>query len=262
MMVVFAGGLLFGYIDLFIHNTIPEPVMAPERTRSFGAEVMTVLRDRTFRPWLIFRGAWSFSMALGGAMMMFYFLENLGFRSRLAAGALFIVAVPLLGQIAAAKWLGSLVDRVGCRVVIRGAHLVWSMVPMFWFFVTRETSLWWLVLWQVVTGLSRNAAENAGRKLVTRLPRREDCAMYMAVSSCVIGAAMGLGSLTAGTLLDHLKDFTWQLGGMTLAGFHVLYIISTTLRLGSTMLTRWLPDQAAETRRIRASQMPRPAVAS
>jgi len=262
MMIVFSVGLALGYVDLFIHNTIPEPAMKPERSRSFRDQVMTVLRDRAFRPWLLFRCSWNFSMSLGGAMMMFYFLENLGFRNRMVTGVLFITAVPLLGQVFGAKYTGILVDKLGTRSVIRAGHLAWSMIPMFWFFVTRDTSVWWLIVWQLITGVAKNAAMNAGKKLVLRVPRREDCSMYMAVSSCLLGAAAGLGSFTAGAMLDMLDGFTWHLGGLELSGFHVLYIISSSLRLGSTMLTRWLPDHAAETKIIERSRRKSVAVAS
>ena len=85
---------------------------------------------------------------------------------------------------------------------------------------------------------------------------------FLAVSSCVIGAAAGLGSLTGGALLDLMQGFEWRLGGMALGPFHVLYLASTVLRLGSAALTRWLPDPAVETKRIRSSQRPRVATAA
>jgi len=250
MLTVFALGLFLGYTDLFIHRTIPEPPAKAGNRRGLRAELATVLRDRLFRPWLAFRCAWNFSMSLGGSMMTIYFLENLGFRNRLAAAALFVVIVPLLSQLAGGRYVGGLVDRLGTRPVLACSHVVWSFTPMFWFFVTRDTSIWWPVAWQLVSGLATSSAENAGSKLVTRLPRREDCAMYLAVSNCLVHVASGLGALAAGEVLTFLEGMSWDLGGLTLDGFHILYLVSTFLRLASTALTRLLPTPEAERDRI------------
>ncbi len=47
---------------------------------------MTPLRDRRFRPWLVFTASWNLSQSLGGSLATLYLLENIGFKNDLLGG--------------------------------------------------------------------------------------------------------------------------------------------------------------------------------
>jgi MFS family permease len=245
LMAVFALGFVLGVADLVIHRTIPEPPMKPTGPPHFWRQVRAPLRDRRFRPWLLFNACWTFSMTLGGSLATIYFVENLGIKRNFLGGSLVLIVVPLAATVVAGAYLGRLVDRHGIKPVLRWGHLFWALLPAFWLFATPRTALYWLGAGALISGLASSAAMNAGTKLVTRLPSNGRVAMYVAVSTCVGSFAGGLGGLAAGLLLQLFRDAEWQIAGLTVVGFHVLFGTSMLLRLGSTLLLHRIHEPQA-----------------
>jgi len=247
MLLVFALALGLGYVDLFIHRTIPEPAMRPEPQRRLGATALAALRNRRFRPWLVFTGAWSFSMQLGAVASVLYINEYLGFDHNLFVGMLVLVAVPQVSTILMGRYVGGLIDRLGTRPVLRASYAVWALTLLALALISPGPGAGaFMAGLFLISNFAVISAANAANKLVTRLPRREDRSMYLAVSSCVGCLALGVGSLAGGEALEAFKGWSWQLGGREVVGYHVLFAISTVLRLASLTLTRWLPSPAAE----------------
>lgn len=104
-----------------------------------------------------------------------------------------------------------------------------------------------------------SAAMNASMKLVTRLPRREERGMYLAVSTCVGSLAVGAGALVAGEVMELLDGWSFTLFGVGFVGYHVLFGASAVLRLASTTLTAFLPDRETEHATMRESECRRAA---
>ena len=111
----------------------------------------------------------------------------------------------------------------------------------------------------LVTNFAMYAAMNAGQKLVTRLPRREDRGMYLAVSTCVGSLGVGGGALIAGEVMQLLDGWRATFLGAEFVGYHVLFAASAILRLASTALTGLLPDRETEHATMRASESRRAA---
>ncbi|MHC5053688.1 MAG: MFS transporter [Planctomycetota bacterium] len=260
MLVVFALGLAVGYVDLFIHRTIPEPHMKAEPGRKLWSEVVKVLRDARFRPVLMFKAAWGFSMALGGAVTLVYLNEYLGFRHNLFMGVLALIAIPTVSGVLAAPYIGGLVDRLGCRRVLVWAHVAWSTIPLGLILMRPGAHVAWAVAGLFfVTNIAMRAAMNASQKLTTRLPKREDRGMYLAVSTCVGSLAVGAGALVAGEVMQLLDGWSVTVFGVGFVGFHVLFGASALLRLASTALTARLPDRQTEHATMRESECRRAA---
>ncbi|MHC5033807.1 MAG: MFS transporter [Planctomycetota bacterium] len=235
LMAVFAFGFVLGVLDLFFHRTIPEPRMKRPPRRPFWKELRVPLRDREFRPWLVFNGLWTFGMTLGGSLATIYFVEDLGIRGNFFGGSLVLILLPLAGTILLGRWLGALVDRHGVKHMLRWGHAFWAFLPLFWVLATPATALFWLGLAALVGGVSSGAAHTAANKLVVRLRSSEHVPMYTAVSACIGCLAGAVGPLLGGFLLQALRDFAWTIGGFKLVGFHVLFIASFVLRNCATL---------------------------
>jgi len=141
LMVVFAFGFAVGVLDLVIHRTIPEPPMVVPPRRRFWREVAVPLLDRSFRPWLVFNAAWTFSMTLGGALAAVYFVESLGIRRNLLGGGVVLIMLPLVGGLVTAPMAGSMVDRYGVKRVLTWGHRFWATLPLIWFVATPPNAL-------------------------------------------------------------------------------------------------------------------------
>jgi len=94
---IFFAASVVGLLDLVIHGTIPEPAMVKPPREHFLRHLIEPLRDRGFRPWLIFNGCWTFGMTLGGALATVYFVQELGIERNMKWGALVLMAFPLVG---------------------------------------------------------------------------------------------------------------------------------------------------------------------
>lgn len=243
---VFVGATLIGLVDLLIHGTLPEPPMelAP-RTHVLQA-MLAPLRDRAFRPWLVFNACWTFAMTIGGVLATIYFVENLEIKKNFLGGSIVITAVALLGSIITGHWTGRLVDRLGPKRMLFWGHLVWASLPLFWILATPASALAWLAAASLVGGTSSTAASTASNKFITRFPPAEKRAMYCALSSSIGNLAGGVGVIVGGLIIKGLHDWQLQLGGWTFGGFHVTFVASSALRfLAAIFLIRNMPERTA-----------------
>jgi predicted MFS family arabinose efflux permease len=225
-----------GFADILWHGTIPEPPMPAERPRASIRQVLVPLRDRRFRPWLVFAASWNFSMQLGGALCLVYFLENLRLKDNMLGAAIAVNVVGLLGSILTARRLGRLVDRWGPRRVLMVGHLFWSLFPAIWLLAVPRNAVIWVGLASTIGGIFPLAANNAALKLVSRFPKPDQSAMYMAASNSVANIAGGLGALAAGIFLQAMGDWSVGVGRFTLSAFPVLFIASFVLRSASAIV--------------------------
>jgi hypothetical protein len=233
---VFTVAWVLGVIDVVLHGSIPEPPMhtAPERTMVH--QVAQPLKDKRFRPWLLFIGFWTFSMTLGGALSDVYVVEQLGIKRNFLGGAVAMTGVMLLGSVLTGRWSGRLVDGLGVRRVLMGGHLGWATLPLFWVCATPGTALGWLGASNLVGGTFSVAAGTAANKLVTRLPPPAARTMYIAVSSTLASLMGGLGSMAAGALLRVTGQGPFALLGLAVSPFALLFVVSAVLRLASAVI--------------------------
>jgi len=232
-VAIFVVAAVIGVMDLIIHGTIPEPAMPAREPNPFLDELLAPIRDRGFRPWLTFNACWTFSMTLGGALALLYFMEELEFKNNFLGGTLVLTVLVLAGSILTGRASGRVVDRAGPKRTLFWGHLFWGLLPLFWIFASPRTALVWLGISSILGGAAATAADTAANKLITRFPPPSDRAIYVAVSACVGNLAGGLGVLVAGFVLRGLEHWSWTAWGWTFGAFHLLFVGSLVLRLAS-----------------------------
>jgi hypothetical protein len=231
--ILFAASLL-GLLDIFIHSTIPEPPLSGKASDRTFAGMLVPLRDRRFRPWLVFTASWNLSMGLGGALCVLYFMENLRFKDDLLGGMFAVSVTGLIGTLLAARTVGRLVDRIGIKRMLLLGYFFWCLVPAIWLFATPLTAIFWVGCAGLIGGVFPAAANNAGVKLVTRFPPAEESGMYMAVSTMVGSVAGGLASVFAGGFLKLMGERYFTVLGLVVSAFPLLFALSFILRLITT----------------------------
>jgi MFS family permease len=174
-------------------------------------------------------------------------VDNLGISKDFLGGSIALITLPLLGTMATGKYVGRLIDRHGVKPVLWWGHRLWALIPAFWLFATPKTALWWLAAGSLIGGGACSAAINAANKLTTRLPQREHVAMYVAVSTCIGSLAAAMGSGLAGLILYLLRDFSLQVGPVTVVGFHVIFVASFAIRNLSTIVIPYLTEPEERT---------------
>jgi len=249
-MVVFLFAGVLGLLDIVIHGTIPEPRMPLAERASLLPQVLEPIRDRGFRPWLVFNVCWTFGRSLGGSLSWLYFIEELGISRNFLGGTIVITCLALVGGMFTSGWSGRLVDRHGPKRVLRWGHLGWSTLPLFWLLAPRDSIEGTLICLggaSLVGGIACNAAITAANKLIIRYPRSDKVAMYTVVSSCLGSLAGGLGALSAGGVLWLLADCQTQWHGHAIGAFQVIFVASMIMRFSfAAFLTGRVKDPAPE----------------
>jgi hypothetical protein len=240
LLVLFGIGTVLGLADVWIHKTIPEPPMGAAKETSFWKELAAPLRDREYRPWLWFTTVWSFGVMLGAALAWVYMVDELGIRKAFLGGSISVIVIPMLASAMAGRWLGQLVDRHGVRKTLWWAHWVWATLPLFWIMAGLNRPLmWvWLGLGSLIAGFGIEAALNAGLKLATRFRPINEAPMYWSVPASLGAVTGAVGSLAAGLALQALKGYRWEIAGIAITGFHMIFLASFALRGASTWLIR------------------------
>ncbi len=231
VVIIFIAATVVGLLDIIIHGTIPEPAGKVGKPEHFMDELLTPIRDRGFRPWLIFYMCWCFAMYFGGVASNLFVLDDLHLRDHMFLGIIAVTAVPLIGGIFTSEWSGRLVDKLGPKRVLRWAHVFWSLWPAFWIFATPATAFVWVALGSLVGGTANIAGDTAANKLVTRFPPKSRRAVYVAVSGCLASMAGGLGSFAAAWLQHVIGPQHINLLGCTFGAFHAQFALSVVLRL-------------------------------
>ena len=233
---ILVAASVIGFMDLIIHGTIPEPPHEISPARGSFSDIMNPLRDKRFRPWLVFAACWSFSMFLGGSLCSLYFMENLGFKNNLLGGMIAINGIGLLGTLVGARRVGRMVDRFGVKRMLMLGYFFWALLPSIWVLATPRTAILWVGVASLVGGVFPAAANNAGIKLVTRFRPPEETSMYMAVSTTVGSVAGGFGSIMAGIFVGAMGDRSFTVLGLVVSAFPILFLTSSMLRLLTAFL--------------------------
>jgi hypothetical protein len=229
-MIVLVAASLVGFIDIVIHGTIPEPPHARSGSRLSLSGMLSPLKDRRFRPWLVFATCWNFSVALAGTLAPLYFMSNLGFKDNLLVGMISTLIISLAGTFIAGRKVGRMVDRYGTKRMLMLSHFFWAFIPLIWLFATPATAFVFVGAASLIGGVFINAAGNASIKLVTRFSASEESGMYMAVSTTVSSFAAGLGSVVAGAFLGLAGSWSFPVLGLVVSAFPLLFVVSGALR--------------------------------
>ena len=161
MVIVFTIATVAGILDLLIHGTIPEPAMEIPKQNHFLHHFFEPIRDRRYRRFLLFGICWNFAMVLGGSLLSYYFIENLGLKDHLFKLVLVFTIPSLLFSSLTGYWSGNLVDKIGAKRVLLLGHIFWSLLPFFWIFSGPGWGLVWILISSIITGISSTAAMTA-----------------------------------------------------------------------------------------------------
>lgn len=236
LAAVFAAATAIGLVDIFLHVAIPEPAPRHVPPSRFFHRIREPFRDPGFRPWLAFVLAWNFSVMLGYSLSNLYFLDNLGIRNNLFGGTMAMTVVNLLAGVVTARASGRLIDKLGIRRVLLIGYLFWSLIPLAWICAVPRTALFWLAVASLIGGSFAMAANMAGLKFLTRSPPPQSRTMYVAVSNTLGVLAQGAGTFAAGAFLHAFASVSFQVLGLIVSGFPLLFLASFALRLASALL--------------------------
>ncbi len=253
--LLMVAGVL-GALDILVFLWIKDPYEAQhkhERPPAKMADLFTPLRDRGFRHFLGFN--FSFILATGfmGQYLWLYVLDHLGWSNLLANAG--VLAVPMVLQLFTRPAWGRLCDRLGKKPVllVSGAAVAFGSVG--WMAMTP--TLWWpgfLLVALVVMAWPGTELANFNFLLEfskdtdkSRKGERSGGAQAAALFSVSNAVAGGLSGVIGAVIAAQLHDWTWEtgLGNYTWNYFHILFGISTLIRLAALVFALGLDEPTA-----------------
>lgn len=200
------------------------------------------LQDRNFRRLLMFAGYWQFSVLLGGAFVIPYFLSHLrmSFTQIAVWEAISAFATLLIGP-----WWGRVADRVGHRPVLAlTTFLAGTLLPLSWMLASPQ-HLWPIWLSAVLNALVWSAIGPGVFNLLFASVPPATRTSFVGVLVAVMGLAGFLGGVLAGPLLTFFGGLAFNVGSFAWTPYHWLFLLSAVLRAGAWRLLRRVHEEKA-----------------
>ena len=253
--LVFGAAVFLGVVDIIIHYGIPEPPMTRhEKTPHPLKMLLQPANDRNFRPFLLYTGAWAFSVAILGQFGNKYMLEvfthesmgntlpvtvNIGPLSMKVGEYSLLALMNMLHIFAAiggyAIW-GMIADRYGAKPVLQLCTLLVCFLPLPWLLVRPGQSFTANIIPMIALflfgGLTWTGVEVSSTSMLFGLSPRQSRSMYIAINLTVAG----LCGAAAPMLSGHFMKFMTNKSVLGLNGYQVLCVLTALGRFYSRML--------------------------
>lgn len=235
-MILFAIGIAFGLAGIFLFRKIKEPTLAAPEDTSFFKQLREPFLDKSFRMFMVFSIAWGFSTGIVGPFFSVYMINTL--QIPFSVITLFGVAAGLSSILGFKVW-GALIDKIGAKPLSIICGIGGSFVPFLWIFATPEN---YLVIWasNVLSGLFFAGIGLASTGLMMNLATGKNSSVYFAVFAAVTGLFGALAPIAGGVFGDFFRGKVLYDGIIQLSDIRLLFLTSTTLRLLSLVLIRFI----------------------
>lgn len=158
--------------------------------------------------------------------------------------------MPAVGAWLAVRWWGRARDRWGSRpLVVIGTMLVVPHAAA-WVFATPSAQ-WVGMLITFLGGATWVGIDIACTNLVLRFNEGRRVSSYQAISAMMTALGGVAGSALAGLIAGGLADRRWMMGPFPITNYHVLFILSSVLRIVAVVLAaRMIEPQAKPARQV------------
>jgi len=245
LAIVFTVAAICGTIDVLLFTFIPEIPKRPLQEKlTWRLLLATPLKDQAFRRYLYFSVTLTFAtVGLVGHFLQRNLREVVLLDNTMVNATLLIA--PSIGSYLAVGWWGRAADRWGNRPIITIATLGSAPLPALWCVVTPELK-WLAPLITFLGGVFWSGLELALTNTLLGFAEGNRVSSYQAVSSIMTAVGGVAGPLLAGTLMQLLSGWHYELGPIRLVSYHVLFLISAAMRLLAVVLSRQIIEPKAK----------------
>jgi len=230
--VIIGVGCAFALAASILLQKVPDRPRDQLQVRTTWKSFLEPLKDPRFRPVLKVFSMWNFAIGTSAAFFAPHMLTNLHMsftQISLYSSAAALVAIGLNRP-----W-GALIDRFGCKPVITFCAFGIAFIPSIWVFLRPD--FLWILIPEVIFSAIMWAGFNLGAfNMPIAASPRNHRTIYLAVFAVVTGLAFFVASLIGGAIAESISDLHWQIGPQTIVNYHVLFVLSTVLRLLTAFL--------------------------
>lgn len=231
--IIIAIGALFALAALLLLKRLPDRAPAEIKSDGDWNRLFQPLRDRRFKRLLKIFAVWNIATGISAPFFVPHMLNNL--KMSFTQISLYSSAAALIAIVLNKSW-GKVIDRFGCKPVVAFCAFGISVIPLLWF-IPRAGHLNILIFESVYSGLLWAGFNLAAFNIPIANSPRDGRTTYLAVFSVVTGLAFFAASLTGGMLAREWAGIHWHLANQVIINYHLVFGISSGLRLLAAFLT-------------------------
>ncbi len=225
--IIIGIGCIFGLIGILQMKKLPDKPLPKKKTTLGWAFILEPLKNKSYQMLIRVFFVWNFACGISAAFFAAHMLTNLkmSFTQISLYACVSSIAAVLLNK----PW-GIMVDRFGSKPIIVFCALGISMVPLIWW-IPRPGHLWILLFEAIYSGALWTGFNLAAFNIPIANSPRESRTSYLAVFSVISGLGFFIASIMGGALAQNWRNIHWTLGPQTVVNYHLLFTISSLLRL-------------------------------
>ncbi len=221
--VVLATAVACGLVGVLLYLFHFDPPVTHER-QSLARIIQVPLRDPNFRRFLVFATYWQFSVFLAAPFVFPYYLDELGLSYTQVA---IWTAIALSCALGTTIFWGRVADQAGNKAVLAvGTFIAGAVLPTLWILAGITGNIAFIWTSAVFDAIAWGAIGPAIFNLALASAPPSSRMMYMGMYALTSGVAGFAGGAISGPLLGWLGNFGFELAGIAITGYHLLFVIS------------------------------------
>ncbi|MCX7046938.1 MAG: MFS transporter, partial [Candidatus Sumerlaeota bacterium] len=227
-------GIVAGLTDLLLFLKVPEPPIEHAMQDHWLETILQPLRDREFRPFIIYLGYWHFAVFIAAPFFGVCMIEQYKMS---AMTVMLLWLASIFGTAVTSRFWGLLCDTYGYRPVLRIISAGVIILPAFFLLTppARVVAFPAIAILFFIDGVVNSGMMLAVQGIQLKMTPRRNRTMYIASANFLsIGLPAGLASILSGYLIDYLNPrFSLQSGPWHFTGYHCIFALSALMRLGA-----------------------------
>jgi MFS family permease len=220
-LIFFIGVIAALFAGLLLYFQ-PEPFFHRSPNKEGFKDLLIPFKDKDYQKLIRFFVWWSLTVGISAPFWGAHMLRNLHLDYYLIS--LFSIVSGTVSLISQPFW-GKMIDRYGCKPVLKFNLIFILFIPYLWFFVTPQN---YFLLWvdALMSGIFWAGFNLAIFTIVLQISPQEGRPYFLASTYFVNGLFTFLASFIGGIIANQLSFFKWQIFGQTLVNFHILFFLS------------------------------------
>jgi len=230
--VIIGTACIFALIASYFISRISDRPPDAIRSETRLSHLLKPLRVGHYRHLLSVFLVWNIGIGISAAFFAPHMLNHLGMDFTQIS---IYACIFSLAAIACNKYWGKLIDSFGSKPVAVFCAFAISMIPLVWLFPRSETA--WILMFEAIYAGGFWAGFNlAAFTIPIANSPKEHRTSYLAMFSVVTGLGFFAASVTGGIMAVQMYSIQWYVGSVELINYHVLFLISSLLRMGAAAL--------------------------
>lgn len=220
--LIFSIGVIAAFCAGLLLYFQPEPFFHRSSNKAGFKDLLVPFKDKTYQKLIRFFAWWSLTVGIAAPFWGAHMLRNLHLDYYLIS--LFSIVAGAISLISQPFW-GKMIDRYGCKPVLKFNLIFILFIPYLWFFVTPQN---YFLLWvdAFMSGIFWTGFNLAIFTIVLQISPQEGRPYFLASTYFVNGLFTFLASFIGGVIANQLSSFKWQIYGQTFVNFHILFLLS------------------------------------